>query len=424
MKPAPTSNASSRLASEPWLAHELLCKGVQVCAAQEDELRRTARWLAVAFGSPRLEIELLTPSPARLLVAVHTRESDGNPPRLEGSDGRWQLSTAGGPIPVRIPSPPAWYGIETSTGRKMGEIAWLLGSVLIFFPTTSCGYGLSGASCRFCRAGSRSFDEREMTLGASEVAQVVSAASRERRLRYVYFPAQPSFDLEDGGVCELEPLVRAARRHTSALIAASFHPPRTLRWLDHAYAMGVDAAGIHLEVIDVETLSRALPGRARHLGKSRYFAALHHAARIFPAGAIWSEVVLGWEPGSALSGDLRALVEVGVIPVLIPFRSEDRPSSFPVSPPAAEELRHACLTVEAALRAKRLCPQWIPPLPYALPRLDDSLQQEPVQARMWAGVSRAQVLGSLALPRLARLRRALRVRSLDDSTGEAPHASR
>lgn len=403
------------------LAMRLLCEGVQVSPESIEELRRTGHWVASPSGSARLELEL-GGGAAPLLVSVRTSEAHEGGLLLAREKGAWMLRAGGSMQRVAVPPPPSFYQDETASGRRMGSLACKLGSTLLFLPDKSCGYGLSGASCRFCRVGSRAFEETRVPLTASETAQVVAAAERSGPLRHIYFPALPSFDLDDGGVADLEPLVRAARRHSSALLAASLHPPRLLRWLDHAYAMGIDAVGLHLEILDVEVLSRLLPGRARHFGKSRYLAALRHAARIFPRGAVWSEVVVGWEPLSSLPTSLAALLAIGVVPVLVPQRQDERLTALPATPPSAAELEAVVEQLRARLREERLCYPWFPALAYAA-----SVQEEKAAALprgplpgFFSGVSLRSV--EFALRYVARIRRALRVNSLDDSSSEPASA--
>lgn len=404
-------------------AAHLLCEGLAIAPALLEVLEPLAHWVPAAFSQQRVELELIGEPCVRLFAPVRAEEHPPPAvPRLVREGSAWAIELSGVRYPVRFPPRPRFATQQTTSGQRMGDIAWLADSVLFVLPSSACGYGLSGSTCRFCRVGSRSSEEAHSALSPGDVAEVVQAAGRERHLHHVLFPALSSFDLEDGGVAQLEPWVRAARRHTTGLVAASLHPPRSLRWLDHAYAVGIDAIGIHLEAFEVESLARILPGRARYLGKSRYIAALRHAARIFPRGAVWSEIVVGWQPLKQVLAAAEQLVEMGVVPLVVPFRNRERAPTFGVAPPTAVELTELGQALLGLLRKHELAPIWLPELPHALPLSRVPASSEGREGALWQAWLRSSPAGLFFLTNLARLRRVLRVRPLEEFSTEAGHA--
>jgi hypothetical protein len=297
----------------------------------------------------------------------------------------------------------------------------MYGTVLVLGGTQACGYGISEGACRFCRVGSRGENERTFGITPHEAAEAVRAAAGEQALRYVFLPAA-SFDAEDGGVREIEPLVRAIRRHCSAFVLAALHPPRHMRWIDHAYAIGVDGVSFNLEVHDVTLLERFLPGRARYLGRSRYLQALRHAGKIFPRGAVWSEVIVGIQPAEEEARLLRELVGWNIVPFLVPFRGDQ--AGRPLPAPYGNSLEHIELLVgelrtalaEAGLR---LC--WLPEWSHLLGAADAEVHTRTGVLLGTAGNgSWPTRLRELALRNVARLRRSLRVREVGDHETESP----
>lgn len=404
------------------LAARLLCEGVAIGPALFESLEPVANWLS-SSGPPRC-VELELEGNPRLRVSAPVRIEDVAPtqgPRLIREGPAWLIERMGVRYPVLFPPRPRFSEKQTSTGQRMGKLAWLVDSVLFILPTSACSYALTGSACRFCRVGSRSSEDVRSGPSSTEVAEVVRAAAQDERLHHVLFSALPSFDLNDGGVAELEPLVRATRRHTTALVGACLHPPRSLRWLDHAYAVGVDVVGIHLEVFDVENLERVLPGRARYLGKSRYMAALRHAVRIFPRGGVWTEIVVGWQPLSQVLTEAEGLIEMGVVPFLVPFRNWDRFSPFGLAPPSAGEMIEASTAVLALLRKHELSPIWLPELPYALPLSARSANPSQGGRSSWEVWTHRSSTALFLLTHVARVRRALRVRAAEELFAEAGH---
>jgi hypothetical protein len=237
-------------------------------------------------------------------------------------------------------------------------------------------------------------------------------AFRERHLQFVFLAAA-SFDADDGGIGEMEPLVKAIRRHASALVLAAMHPPRTLRWIDHAYAIGVDGISFNVELHDLANLERHLPGRARYIGRSRYLQALRHAAKIFPRGAVWTELLLGASAPAATLEFALSLHDLGVIPFFVPVLPEAHPRprslAFTISEAEVEALLHELSNARNDLAGNS---RWLPHWPHLLgPQevLRGTGDRWSIETR-W----RTARLELFIRRNLARLRRSLRVRDLDE----------
>ena len=397
----------------------LLLHGLTVDAATNDWLQSNGHCVPYAPNRYRVELQLGT---AKVLVPLVSEQNvHGEGIRLHCTAERQAVLCWGDVrLPVTLPPAPRFYAVRTSSGRSVGEFGHMYGSVLVLGAPQACGYGISEGACRFCRVGSRGENERTFGITPHEAAEAVRAAAVERPLRYVFLPAA-SFDAEDGGVREIEPLVKAVRRHSSAFVLAALHPPRHLRWIDHAYAIGVDGVSFNLEVHDVALLERFLPGRARYLGRSRYLQALRHAGRIFPRGAVWSEVIVGIGAASEEAQLLRELVAWNVVPFLVPFRGDHVGRPLPV--PYGTSLEHVELLlgelgtalVQASLR---LC--WLPEWPHLLGATDGArhAHMDALLGAAGNGWWHAR-LRELALRNVARLRRSLRVRDLGEHDTES-----
>src|SRR5262249_43920635 len=155
-----------------------------------------------------------------------------------GGDGTTSLE-------VYLAATPRFYGRRTSSGLPMRRVASVLGSHLLVHPAGACGFSVQGAPCRFCVEGARGRGEREVASVAG-VVEVVGAACEEGSGEFVYLNSD-ALDVEDGGLAFLGPYVEAIRRHFDTLVAVQTHPPGTDRWIDWAYALGVDALSFNLE---------------------------------------------------------------------------------------------------------------------------------------------------------------------------------
>src|SRR5262245_52355012 len=315
----------------------------------------------------------------------------------------------GSRIRVRVATPPRYYQRRTSRGTPMSAIATVRAGHLVISPGAACGYGLSGAPCRFCVEGARvEVDEASV----ADVIEVVRAAFDEGVAQHVYFNTA-LFDAEDGGIAFLAPYIEGVRRHFDTLVVAQVHPPRSTAWIDRTYAMGVDALSYNLEIFDPSLLGRHCVGRARYIGRERYLEALAHAAGVFPSGTVWSDLVMGLEPAESTLAGIEALSAKGVIPVASIVRGE-----VPLPEPAA--MAPVLAELYRAVKRRGINMGWV---------RDLALGITPLEARHFAGdgarlaVTVQQLtrfrLGALAARNLSRFRRRLRVRKVSESFDSA-----
>jgi len=333
---------------------------------------------------------------------------------LEANDGR-EPSTR---IPVQMARRPQFYGDRTTTGRLMSEIGLVRGQAVVITPGGACGYSLRGAPCAFCVEGGREVQTGTSVVPPADVMEVVRTARREGAVRVVLLNTA-SFDREDGGLAFLAPYIEAIRRHVDTLIAVQMHPPRDTRWVDHAYALGVDALSYNLEFFDPEACNRHCSGRARFIGRERYLDMLAHAARVFPRGAVWSELVTGIESPDATMAGIDALARLGVLPVISVPRATGASSAAPDA--SRDRLTAVLRHLGATVGTRQTNAGWIPELSLAITPLEArrASEQPPGSAlALQAWIARSR-LGGVVTRGLSRVRRRLRVHRTRDSASSA-----
>jgi hypothetical protein len=367
-------------------------------------------------GEGRGSLDLVLPGRLRVDVPLDERLTAGSPFVLLADRGRHFLvhRDAGGVETERVevhPVPrPRFYERRTSRGTPMWRVATVRGTHLLVTPTTACGFSVAGTPCRFCVEGARVPSDRE-AVPPADVLETVRAAFDEGVCDAVYFNTS-YFDGEDGGIAFLEPYVDVVRKHFDTLVATQVHPPRSDRWIDRTYAMGVDAISYNLEIFDAGILSRHCIGRVRYVRRERYLEALAYAARIFPSGTVWTDLLLGLEPAESTMAGIDALVDMGVVPVAAIVRGEH--------PVVAGDAPAVLAHLYRAVKARGINMGWV---------RDLTLGIAPLEARHFAGdgariavavqnLTRSRV-GGLAARGLARLRRRLRVRRVSESFAAA-----
>jgi hypothetical protein len=313
---------------------------------------------------------------------------------------------------ARIVPAPEFVARHTAGGIPLGEIIRMRGIYAMVALRGGCGLSATGRPCSVCLG-------RELTEKAGEmwkIQDVLDAlggafdegAAEAVHLQLGYFPG------DDAGLQQVLPYVEAIRHHFDTMVALTMHPPASPRMIDLAYARGVDALSFNLEVADEASMQRHFPGRARFFGRSRYLDALRHAVKVFPSGAVWSELALGVSPPDAIRAAIDDLCGMGVVPLLgLPQAPVDRPSTAAELAPLCAKLFESALKAGVNMTWARDMPDAITPLEgrYFVP----DAPQLPVLLHQLA----RNRLGAMAARSLSRLRRRLRVKrvraSLDSS---------
>ncbi|MFQ5664990.1 MAG: radical SAM protein [Candidatus Binatia bacterium] len=396
-----------------YLKLELAAKGVRL-----DETIRAD--VAVLRASPaqvgsQCGVEIVLPEDVWVNAPVDEGTAADSPFVLSGSGDQWTLRRNGASVDVRLVAPPHFYRLTTSSGMPMHRVGTTYGGCITINPAFACGYSLRGAPCRFCRNGSGVALSEGFPMSVRDVVEVVRAAFAEGTREFVYFNLS-YVGSDDAGIAFLEPYIRAVKRHFDTLVAVQLHPPKTNRWVDRTYAMGVDALSYNVEIYDPSILARRCRGRARYIGRARYYDALGYAATVFPSGTVWSDLIVGVEPAASTMRGIDALTAIGVLPVLSLFRPLADSQARDPRPLAVDDVVPIYAHLFHAVRGARINMGWLRDLSFAI---------TPLEARFFAG-NEARVavavqqfyrsrIGTAAARNLARLRRRLRVRKVSDS---------
>jgi hypothetical protein len=382
-------------------------------AARGVRIDGSARGLVPASEPLPQALELVLGDDAHVAAPVDAAGTAPASLLLIGDSGRYYLvdpeANGGARLEVGVAPSPHFYGRRTTSGTPMRRVASLVGSHLLVHPSGACGFSVQGAPCRFCLEGARA--ERDTVATVADVVEVVRAAFEEGAAESVYLNSD-AFEAEDGGLAFVAPYVEGIRRHFDTLVAVQAHPPRSDRWIDWAYALGVDALSFNLEIYDPELLDRYCIGRMRYIGRQRYLDALAHAASIFPSGTVWSDLVLGLEPPESTMAGIDALASRGVVPVVAGRRALSTPGARLEAPVVGRVLAH----LYRAVHDRGINMGWIRDLVGGVAPLEARAHggRGAGLATAVQGITRSR-LGALAARGLARFRRRLRVKSIGDS---------
>ncbi|MGH8014083.1 MAG: hypothetical protein ACREQ4_16455 [Candidatus Binataceae bacterium] len=252
---------------------------------------------------------------------VRARLNPESPLELIEHQGGVAVRDSSAIVPVRIVAEPAFTITRNRRDIPLGRIVRMRGSYAAVMLGGGCGLNQPGHVCAFCLG-------RELTQKAGElwpvdeVVEALHGAFDEGAAEFVHFYLG-YFPGDDAGLYLLRPYLDAIHRHFDTMVAVTMHPPASLRMVELTYAAGADVIAYNLEAADDSAMRRYFPGRARFFGRARYLEALRHAARIFPNGAVWSELLLDLTSPAGAVAAIDELTTAGITPLLgispIPF---------------------------------------------------------------------------------------------------------
>lgn len=133
-------------------------------------------------------------------------------------------------------------------------------------------------------------------------------------------------------------------------------PPSSLSKLKELYDSGVNEIGINIEIWDRKIAKRIMPGKAE-TALDDYLEVLKYCRNLWSErGAVRSILLVGLEPIQNTLEAVRRLSELGVMPILSPFRPV--PGTELENYPSVDQVQQ--LTVWN--QAKKICEEFDVPL--------------------------------------------------------------
>ena len=398
------------LSNPGYLKLELLVKGVRLDrSALVAPTIVKALALSESLGAP-LEVSLILDRSVMVNIPVLECLNRQTPYSLGMENGRYLIRSATESVEVEVAPPPAFYEKRTSSGLSMGDVGRVYGEYLVVSPKNECVFISKELPCRYCDLNAKMAPDRSV----SDLVETAAAAAAEGIVSSVCFNV--GFTLgPDGGIKLIEEYVRAIKSELGLLIAVQAQPPASDEWVDYTYAAGIDSLAYNLEVYDPELFDMVAPGKASMIGRSRYLEALRRAAKVFPEGAVVSNLIIGLEPLASTMKGIDYLTSMGVVPTLpivgpVVRRQLGTEAAFDTA-----DIAKVFLHLQAALNRNRLAPSLISHFNMAINAIEGQFfgGEAPLTKRLPA-VLRSSAGSKIALG----IRRKLRVRPTHKEDGE------
>ena len=294
----------------------LVSRGV----ALPEGLSRPSRWLS-QVNAVETVVDIMLPSGHFATVPVGQPFTQGSPIVLHEDDGKAWLVCDNERLDVELIKAPKYYHQSTRAGARMGSFSSLHDRLLMLNPLLGCGFfARENQACHYCQYDSLLNEAVPPLRDPLELVEVVRAALSERDIDtvYLYNAYAPG---DDAGLARLVPVLALLRRHLGhRQIALETVAPHDVSVINELYAAGLDIFICNMELNDVDAFARICPGKEAHGGQVAIRAALHRAVDVFRQGAVVSHLIPGLEPLESTKAGMEALVNHGVVPLLVPFR--------------------------------------------------------------------------------------------------------
>jgi len=261
---------------------------------------------------------------------------------LQRESWGWFLGWKGRHVPCRPLSQPQIVRTHVGQYGCISDYVRLHAPQILFAaPLRQCIFGAIGQGCKFCTFEMRRSELVPEELMARWLTTVLMKCPEVTSLAV----GGGTPNLVDYGSNYYGSIVRRVKDSFPGIRASIEIVPSgrgdDLRLLRDS---GYDAAIMSLEVWDEAIRQRVCPGKGR-VSRDEYMSAWTNAIEKFGEGQVASVLLVGLEPEESTIEGIDALVDLGVIPTLIPFRPYN----------GTPLVGHPRTTVEAYLRCSRYC---------------------------------------------------------------------
>ena len=259
-----------------------------------------------------------------VMVPVHTAPSFTSPYVVDKPDqcGRSSVRRDGTELgEVSFPMRPRFYDRSTADGIPYWKIAVLHSrDVLATTVLQTCiRYQSRTKTCQFCAIGQSLAAGRTVERKTpAQLAEVARAAVELDGVKHMVMTTGTPPG-RDRGAAILAESAAAVKAAVDLPIQGQCEPPDNDLWFTRMRYSGVDALGMHLELITPELRARIMPGKAQVL-LERYFEAFGAAIQVFGRGQVSTYILAGLgDTKETILAACERLIALGVYPFVVPF---------------------------------------------------------------------------------------------------------
>jgi radical SAM protein (TIGR04043 family) len=259
-----------------------------------------------------------------VMVPVHTAPAFASPYVIDKPDdsGRSSVRRDGLVLgDISFPMRPRFYDRSTADGIPYWKIAVLHSrDVLATTVLQTCiRYESRSKTCQFCAIGQSLAAGRTVERKTPEqLAEVAAAAVELDGVKHMVMTTGTPPG-RDRGAAVLAESAAAVKAAVDLPIQGQCEPPDDDAWFRRMRDAGMEALGMHLEIITPELRTRIMPGKAQ-VPLERYFDAYAAAVPVFGRGQVSTYILAGLgDTSEAILSTCERLIALGVYPFVVPF---------------------------------------------------------------------------------------------------------
>jgi uncharacterized Fe-S cluster-containing MiaB family protein len=307
--------------SKSYIRKELLCFGINVDKSTLIYLRA----LNESFGTNKF------------VHVAQVRLPDGsyvNAPVLEeycklsfysikvDNDNVWLYRNEIRLFEIHISPVPEWISKSLSDGTSAAEVLNIHGhNTLSLVRHKPCYFKTINKGCKFCSNDCTSQNSYNIA-SPKQIAEAVEVALNENN-SYSLALSGGSLTVPDRGAIYFSEIAKEVLKHTPNLgISVELAPPETDEYIEILIEAGVKTIIMNLEFNNDAIRKEICPGKYE-ISQARYFESLKYAVKRLGAGRVSSVLITGIEDVTSTIEGAKKLIDIGVIPTVIPFRPYD-----------------------------------------------------------------------------------------------------
>jgi hypothetical protein len=313
---------TQELKSLGLLKFEMLASGLRVSDAAWQQIARSKSPVRTRSGASG-GLDVILPNDIHVNAPVTEPFALESPLLLDVQDGALAVKRGEAvEATVTLQSRPAYYGQHTSDGVLMGKVGQMCSSDRFCFGMTGpyCWFWKRDRRCQYCSIGLNKPDDASRKT-IDQLLETLAMATEDADL-----PAKHMLigggttDGEDMGAILASEICLAVKQRFNLSCYVMISAPLKNEYIDRLRDAGADELGMNIEFWSDAAWAEFIPGKNRHIGKSRYLEALEYAVSLFGPINTRSLIIAGLEdPEHTIEGAER-LASMGVMPIISPFR--------------------------------------------------------------------------------------------------------
>lgn len=305
------------------LKNELLCYGVNCSLDVLDNIRKINPYASI--NKSVHSAFFLIDDIYVVNVPINERYTKSSPYTIELCSEQLLLYKNEQKIgPVTILPPPQWYMKETSNCTKMYDVLNVHNkNVLALTHYINCYYSNLGNQCLFCSVkGSNIPQLLDLEIRKRDIVETLVEALKENN-QYTLALSEGVKNGDDRGAVYFSTILQEISANNIQIKSSvELAPPSNNSYIDLLYSSGASSIILNIEFYNDELRKSYCPGKSE-ISIGRYFDALSYSVKRFGYGNVASVLIVGIEPVDNTITCAKLLLDMCVLPIIIPFKPYD-----------------------------------------------------------------------------------------------------